>query len=279
MRKISLLVLLMAIITPATISADIKERVKMFPEPTAGYKQVVIELPAKKNEQNLRVELFAGKNVQTDCNRHFMMGSINERELTGWGYSYYIVESDGNMASTRMACPDGKVKSEFVYMKTQMVRYNSRLPIVVYVPQGMDVKYRVWKAGKKLKEASFISETDAIISELNNPLVENKKWQLVELNGKVVEGAAETHYIEFNANEKRAQAKAGCNIINLPYEIKNEFQIRFGEGMSTMMACPDTLEDELKEVLSTVDNLSTDGKRLTLNKARMMPLAVFELVE
>jgi ecotin len=28
-----------------------------------------------------------------------------------------------------------------------MVRYNSRLPIVVYVPTGTEVRYRVWTAG------------------------------------------------------------------------------------------------------------------------------------
>jgi len=34
-----------------------------------------------------------------------------------------------------------------------MQRYNSRLPIVVYVPQGVDVKYRVWQADAKLQDS------------------------------------------------------------------------------------------------------------------------------
>ena len=28
-----------------------------------------------------------------------------------------------------------------------LIRYNSRLPIVVYVPEGVEVRYRIWSAG------------------------------------------------------------------------------------------------------------------------------------
>jgi len=65
----------------------------------------------------------------------------------------------------------------------------------------------------------------------------------------------------------------------LNYRITNELAIRFDQGISTLMACPDGLEDEYVKVLSTVDNLSVSSDRLTLNKARMAPLAVFELVK
>ncbi len=32
-----------------------------------------------------------------------------------------------------------------------LIRYNSRLPIVVYVPEGVEVRYRIWTAGAKAK--------------------------------------------------------------------------------------------------------------------------------
>jgi hypothetical protein len=44
------------------------------------------------------------------------------------------------------------------------------------------------------------------------------------------------------------------------------------------MACPDDLEQEFLQVISEADNLSTDGKYLSLNKARMAPLARFVVV-
>ena len=33
---------------------------------------------------------------------------------------------------------------------TGMLRYNSKLPIVVYTPDNVDVKYRIWKAEEKI---------------------------------------------------------------------------------------------------------------------------------
>jgi ecotin len=31
------------------------------------------------------------------------------------------------------------------------IRYNSRLPIMVYVPEGVEVRYRIWTAGAEIK--------------------------------------------------------------------------------------------------------------------------------
>jgi ecotin len=30
-----------------------------------------------------------------------------------------------------------------------LIRYNSKLPVVVYVPKGVTVKYRIWKAAEE----------------------------------------------------------------------------------------------------------------------------------
>ncbi|EAX3797441.1 ecotin, partial [Salmonella enterica] len=34
-----------------------------------------------------------------------------------------------------------------------MLRYNSKLPIVVYTPANVDVKYRIWKADANVQNA------------------------------------------------------------------------------------------------------------------------------
>lgn len=34
-----------------------------------------------------------------------------------------------------------------------MLRYNSKLPIVVYTPENVEVKYRIWKAEDKIQDA------------------------------------------------------------------------------------------------------------------------------
>jgi len=30
------------------------------------------------------------------------------------------------------------------------MRYNSRLPLVIYVPQGVEVRYRIWRGDDKV---------------------------------------------------------------------------------------------------------------------------------
>ncbi len=58
------------------------------------------------------------------------------------------------MAGTRIAVDPGAPKVErFVALggEPYLIRYNSRLPVVVYVPEGVEVRYRIWKAGPEAK--------------------------------------------------------------------------------------------------------------------------------
>jgi ecotin len=55
-----------------------------------------------------------------------------------------------------MACPDGKSKKDFVPVVGDgfMLRYNSKLPIVLYVPKDVEVRYRIWSASGKVEKAA-----------------------------------------------------------------------------------------------------------------------------
>ena len=35
----------------------------------------------------------------------------------------------------------------------RLLRYNSRLPLVVYVPDGVEVRYRLWRADGNVRTA------------------------------------------------------------------------------------------------------------------------------
>ncbi len=52
------------------------------------------------------------------------------------------------MAGTMMAPdPNAPQVDRFISLGGEaMLRYNSRLPIVVYVPDGVEVRYRLWRA-------------------------------------------------------------------------------------------------------------------------------------
>jgi ecotin len=55
---------------------------------------------------------------------------------------------------TLMAAPEGVQKREqFVPGTPLIIRYNSRLPVVIYAPKGYDIRYRIWSAGKIAEQA------------------------------------------------------------------------------------------------------------------------------
>lgn len=127
------------------------EKVAPFPPAEQGMSRQVIYLPAQENEENFKVELLIGKTLEVDCNRHMMGGNLESRTLEGWGYNYFVLEKLSPPAATMMACPDNTKRQEFVAAnlgEAALQRYNSRLPIVVYVPQDAEVRYRIWSASE-----------------------------------------------------------------------------------------------------------------------------------
>ena len=75
----------------------------------------------------------------------------------GWGFPYYVVGELTGPIGTLMACPPGFTRRrEFVRIdagELSWLRYNPRLPIVLYVPAGVEVRYRVWRADATIHEA------------------------------------------------------------------------------------------------------------------------------
>lgn len=123
------------------------------------------------------------------------------------------------------------------------------------------------------------SENKFLLTKNGNAEVENSKWVLTELYGKKIKGNSDSHYVVFHSENKQIEAKAGCNQLTFGYKIKNGLRLEVTPGISTMMACPDEVEETFKKMMMEADNISVNETTLTLNKARMAPLAVFEIVE
>jgi ecotin len=137
-----------------------------YPTPPAGQNRWVIQLPGvlppnpepslSPSTADWRVELIIGREVLVDCNRHMFSGRIASETLPGQGRKVYRVSQVGPMASTRMACPPGEAKRKvFVPMggKPFVVPYNVSLPIVVYAPTDLEVRWRLWKAAREQRPA------------------------------------------------------------------------------------------------------------------------------
>ncbi|MEN3205291.1 serine protease inhibitor ecotin [Klebsiella pneumoniae] len=128
---------------------------RAVPESGKGMKRQVIQLPQQQDESALKVELMIGQTLEVDCNHHRLGGEL-ESKPEGWGYDYYVFEKLSGPVSTMMACPDGKKEKKFVTAglgDDGMLRYNSKLPIVVYTPSNVDVKYRIWRADETIGNA------------------------------------------------------------------------------------------------------------------------------
>jgi ecotin len=126
-----------------------------FPPAEAGMVRHVLQLPKQADEEAFKVELIVGKTVLLDAqNRYFFGGRIQHEDVKGWGYTRYVVGALGPMAGTQMAVDPSAAKLErFVALAGEpyLIRYNSRLPVVVYVPEGVEVRYRIWKAEPQAK--------------------------------------------------------------------------------------------------------------------------------
>ena len=132
-------------------------QLKAFPAPKEGMERHVIVLPHKDRgeEDDFKVELVAGKTMLTDgVNLVRLAATLKPQPLKGWGYTYYEVTGRDVPMSTLMAAPEGAKKVEqFVSGVPLMIRYNSRLPIVIYAPKGYEIRYRIWTAPKTMEKA------------------------------------------------------------------------------------------------------------------------------
>lgn len=119
-------------------------------------------------------------------------------------------------------------------------------------------------------------------ADVNSALTETY-WKLTELMGTPIpandKDKKEKHLILKKENNI-VFGHAGCNSFRGTYTLQEgTFRISFSKMAVTMMACPN-MENEtvFLEVLGKADNYAIKGNVLSLNKARMAPLAKFEAV-
>lgn len=106
-------------------------------------------------------------------------------------------------------------------------------------------------------------------------------WELVQVGGRRDITYAEDQdpvTLTFD-NDGTFTGYTGCNTVNGSYELRDGLRIDFSQSLTTLRACPDADDHEriLLDAINAADNLSfgNDGERLSLNKARMAPLATF----
>lgn len=129
----------------STSNYNSSEQTKMFPKPDKHMKQHVITLPALSNEDEFMLEIQIGQNKLVDCNRHRLMGEIVQKTVEGWGHHYYQVDKIMTGPSTMMMCTEPKTTQFVMLGESIKENYDSRLPKIFYLPDDVQLRYRVWR--------------------------------------------------------------------------------------------------------------------------------------
>jgi len=134
----------------ASISPDRSlSRVAPYPAAQAGYCRHIVYLPSAGNENDLLVEMSVGRTFARDDSPLAFRGRIEKRVLPDWGYEYYFVSNIEETPVPMMAFLEPDQTEAFVavdFGRGLLQRYNSKLPIVIYTPDGFSVRYRLWWA-------------------------------------------------------------------------------------------------------------------------------------
>ena len=139
-----------------------------YPQPAPGLKRWVIQpsglLPKSADPLisahplDWRIQLIVGQTVTLDCNSKRLSGSgMTMRMLpNASGKALFEVKGPVAVISTKMACPDDQSsRSSFLSLGKQpyLVPYNASWPIVVDLPENVQLRWRVWKAETRQQNA------------------------------------------------------------------------------------------------------------------------------
>jgi len=114
------------------------------------------------------------------------------------------------------------------------------------------------------------------------PKITGSHWGLIAINGQAVtydkKRGNQPYFILQNSAENTSvvYGHSGCNKFSGSFEIAEGQRLRIQKLASTKMACANMdLEQRFLTMLNTIDNYSLRGDTLTLQKARMAPMAKF----
>lgn len=95
------------------------------------------------------------------------------------------------------------------------------------------------------------------------------RWNIVELNGKVLDPAETNQLIELDMARRTLSGKAGCNRMmgQVEYSESHKHIVKFPQVATTRMACPNMdSERELLQALDKVVRFEAEGETEKVNK-------------
>jgi heat shock protein HslJ len=119
------------------------------------------------------------------------------------------------------------------------------------------------------------------ISSTNTDLMETH-WKLTELMGEPIvqeTGTKTEMHVVLKKEGNQVYANGGCNSFRGSYSLSEGNRLSFSQLAGTRKACINMeKEAAFMGIFQKADNYSIQGNILSLNKAKMAPLAKFEAV-
>jgi len=150
--------------------------------------------------------------------------------------------------------------------------------VVQYIV-GENVLIQLDLKGNKIE--GELAENYQLKKLFNNPLVTDKYWKLIELNGRKINTELQLKEAHFKliSNDNRVVGNGGCNSFFGTYQLLPGNRIKISTLGDTKMAClNDNVEDEFLFTLQSVEDYSINGDILSFSIAKMATLTKFELV-
>lgn len=169
MKKIHLVIgtVLSTLLASSAFAASNSDQAKKlkdvapYPAVSQNQNRHVIWLDKQKNEELYKVEIVATQKGMKDCNNTWFSAELDTKNLEGWGYTYYNIEQVKGPMSTMRGCLDNKKTETNLPVNLgddALVRYNSKLPVVVYAPKDVQISYRIWQAPEKAKASIIVND-------------------------------------------------------------------------------------------------------------------------
>ncbi|KAG8348307.1 Ecotin-like protein 4 [Trypanosoma vivax] len=129
------------------------------PPPEEGEKRclfILDPLPSDVESNNRMLELLPGRVETVDgFNRYHIEGCIAGGNNEDMDYTLYRVTLGETRRSLYAVPPEVEAQESFVSLrKRDLLRYDSRKAIVVYMPENAELHYRIWCGGEEVVACS-----------------------------------------------------------------------------------------------------------------------------
>ncbi|MFP3597856.1 ecotin family protein [Chryseobacterium sp. SIMBA_029] len=136
-----------------------------YPEPEKGMKRVDLKLPKIENDNEYKVEIRFGMEMNvSECSAvndfNFNIKKLEEKYgIQPYRFPYYVLPKEIpidilTLNNNKSNCDESKkVKKKVLSSQNILKEYNGHFAIPFYIPENWTVEYRLWKVNSEFKNA------------------------------------------------------------------------------------------------------------------------------